>query len=137
MKDKKMYISNKLDINQLNEIYVKNKKKENMYNYIFNDKMTSIPYSNELKFILGEKENERLDNIIDKINTEIKSNSIKKIYQNYSHSKTKVNNYEEKKKNHKRNNSYKNSYSKYYLNRLELENKYLIPQLNNNKLLLL
>ena len=138
MKEKRLSKNNLQNLNKYkyNNEFKKINNKEKMYNFIFNEKLNSIPYNNELKLDLGENEkkgNNNLNNIIDKINTEIKSNSIKKLYRNYSHSKPKINNYELKYKSSKRDKRYKNSYSKYYLNKLEIENKYLIPQLNNKK----
>ena len=138
MKEKRLSKNNLQNLNKYkyNDEFKKINNKEKMYNFIFNEKLNSIPYNNELKLDLGENEKKQknnLNNIIDKINTEIKSNSIKKLYRNYSHSKPKINNYELKYKSSKRDKRYKNSYSKYYLNKLEIENKYLIPQLNNKK----
>ena len=104
-----------------------------MYNYIFNGKINSIPYKRELKLDIKENENNGINNvniIINKLNTEIKSSSTIKLYKNYNNNKSKINNNDFKYKSNKRNKSYKDSYSKYYLNKLELENKYLIPQLN-------
>ena len=98
-----------------------------MYNFVFNGKDNSIPYNKELKF--GFKDNDNNGNneinyIINRLNTEVKSFSSLKYYDGNQNS-TKLNSY----KNNKRNKSCKNSYSKYYLNKLEIENKYLIPQL--------
>lgn len=118
IKNNKAYKSN------LDEEYQKIINKKKMYNFLFNDKDNSIPYNKELKFGIKDSDNNDINNIINKLNTEMKSFSALKCY-NGNQNNTKINSY----KNNKRNKSCKNSYSKYYLNKLEIENKYLIPQL--------
>ena len=123
-KEKKLLKNNKQYKSNLDEEYQKIINKKKMYNFLFNEKDNSIPYNKELKFGIKVKDNNGINNIINRLNTEVKSFSSLKYYDGNQNS-TKLNSY----KNNKRNKSCKNSYSKYYLNKLEIENKYLIPQL--------
>ena len=125
----KQYIYKNNNNNEIKKII----NKEKMYNFIFNEKINSLPYNKELNIDIKENEsnginNINVNNIINKLNTEIKTCSTIKLYKNYNN-KNKINSNDIKYKSRK-NKSYKDSYSKYYLNKLEIENKYLIPQLN-------
>jgi len=126
-KEKKLLKNNKQYKSNLDEEYQKIINKKKMYNFLFNEKDNSIPYNKELKFGIKDNDNNGknvINNIINRLNTEVKSFSSLKYYDGNQKS-AKLNSY----KNNKRNKSCKNSYSKYYLNKLEIENKYLIPQL--------
>jgi len=126
-KEKKLLKNNKQYKSNLDEEYQKIINKKKMYNFLFNERDNSIPYNKELKFGIKDNDNNGknvINNIINRLNTEVKSFSSLKYYDGNQKS-AKLNSY----KNNKRNKSCKNSYSKYYLNKLEIENKYLIPQL--------
>lgn len=126
-KEKKLLKNNKQYKTNLDEEYQKIINKKKMYNFLFNERDNSIPYNKELKFGIKDNDNNGknvINNIINRLNTEVKSLSSLKYYDGNQKS-AKLNSY----KNNKRNKSCKNSYSKYYLNKLEIENKYLIPQL--------
>ena len=133
IKQKKLIKNNRQYKSNLDDEYQKIINKEKMYNFIFNDRNDSIPYNKELRLDKRKNENfgnNKVKNIINKLNTEIKTSSNIKFYNNYNQNNSKTNNYSYKYKNNRRNKSCKNSYSKYYLNKLEMENKFLIPQLN-------
>ena len=133
IKQKKLIKNNRQYKSNLDDEYQKIINKEKMYNFIFNDRNDSIPYNKELRLDKRKNENfgnNKVKNIINKLNTEIKTSSTIKFYNNYNQNNSKTNNYSYKYKNNRRNKSCKNSYSKYYLNKLEMENKFLIPQLN-------
>ena len=68
--------------------------------------------------------------IINKINTDIRSVTSNQFYSKNNTSRVEFLTY------NKRNTIFKDSYSKHYLNNLEIENKFLIPQLSkkNNDL---
>ena len=126
-KEKKLIKNNKQYKSNLDEEYQKIINKKKMYNFLFNEKDNSIPYNKEFKIGIKDNElngNNDINNIINRLNTEMKSFSDFKYYDGNQNNE-KLNSY----KNSKRNKSCKNSYSKYYLNKLEIENKYLIPQL--------
>ena len=124
MKEKKLLSNNN------NEEYHRNRNKEKMYNFIFNEKIDSFPYKRELKLDIIENSHNNVNSIMNKLNTEIKTSSNVNLYNNYNLNQNKKNNIDIKYKSNRKNKSFKNSYSKYYLNKLEIENKYLIPQLN-------
>ena len=119
---------NKNYIFNLDGNYQKHLNKEKMYNFLFNENANSINFKNkEVKLNIKDKENVGINifnNIFNKINKDIKSCTSTKFYTKNNSSRI------DKFKYNKRNKSYKNSYSKYYLNKLEIENKLLIPQLN-------
>ena len=64
------------------------------------------------------------DTIINKLNKDIKSCTSNQFYRKNNTTRIEFLN------SNKRNKSFKDSYSKYYLNKLEMENKFLIPQLS-------
>ena len=119
---KKNYIFN------IDKNYQKYLNKEKMYNFLFNENNNSTSYKNkEVKFNLKDKDNVGINvvnNILNKISKDISSSTAMKFYSQNNSSRVGELKY------NKRNRSYKNSYSKYYLNKLEIENKLLIPQLN-------
>ena len=119
---KKNYIFN------IDKNYQKNLNKEKMYNFLFNQKPNLNDFNNkEQIFNLKDKENDGINPvniIINKLNAEIKSSTSIQFLRKNNTAREKFLNYK------KRNKSYKNSYSKYYLNKLEIENKLLIPQLS-------
>ena len=110
------------------EQYHKIKSKEKMYNFIFNEKISTMPYNKELRLDILENDN---DVMINKLNTDIKSTLNNRLFKNYNHNIERNNDFKYIKE--RRNKSYRNSYSKYYLNKLEIENKYLIPTLNKKR----
>ena len=65
-----------------------------------------------------------VDSIIKKLNSDINSYTYTQFYRQNNSSRPEFSNY------NKRNKSYKDSYSKFYLNKLDIENKLLIPQLS-------
>ena len=107
----------------IDNIYNKNLSKEKMYNYLFNDKDNQMDYNN--KELLKDKNDINFFNkIINKINTDIRSVTSNQFYRKNNTSRVEFLTY------NKRNKSFKDSYSKHYLNNLEIENKFLIPQLS-------
>ena len=106
----------------IDNIYHKNLSKEKMYNYLFNDK-DNIDYNNK-ELLKDNKDINFFEKIINKINTDIKSVTSNQFYRKNDTSRAEFLTY------NRRNKSFKDSYSKYYLNNLEIENKFLIPQLS-------
>ena len=107
----------------IDNIYHRNLSKEKMYNYLFNDKDSQMDYNN--KELLKDKNDINFFNtIINKINTDIRSVTSNKFYRKNNSSRVEFLLY------NKRNKSFKDSYSKHYLNNLEIENKFLILQLS-------
>ena len=102
--------------------YQKNINKEKMYNFLFNE---GSHYNKNIIFDNKNKQN-FVNNMINKIEIDIKSSTGINFYRNNNYYTSRLNYM----KHDKRNWSYKNSYSKLYLNKLEIENKFLIPQLN-------
>ena len=93
-----------------------------MYNFLFNE---GSHYNKNIIFDNKNKQN-FVNNMINKIEIDIKSSTGINFYRNNNYYTSRLNYM----KHDKRNWSYKNSYSKLYLNKLEIENKFLIPQLN-------
>ena len=96
-----------------------------MYNYLFNEKDNQSDYNN--KELLKKDNNNDInffDTIINKLNKDIKSCTSNQFYRKNNTTRIEFLN------SNKRNKSFKDSYSKYYLNKLEMENKFLIPQLS-------
>ena len=109
----------------IDNIYKKNLNKEKMYNYLFNEKDNQSDYNN--KELLKKDNNNDInffDTIINKLNKDIKSCTSNQFYRKNNTTRIEFLN------SNKRNKSFKDSYSKYYLNKLEMENKFLIPQLS-------
>ena len=124
----KNYINNNHYIFNIDKNYQKNLNKEKMYNFLFNEKSPLKNYINKEPLMNSQdKENDDINivnTIINKMNMDIKSSTATQFFKKYNTSRINF------PKNNYRNKSYKNSYSKYYLNKLELENKLLIPQLS-------
>ena len=120
------YINAKNYIFNIDKNYQRNLHKEKMYNFLFNEKLNSNTY-NMKDPILDNKDKEKdgINNLINKLNEELKSNTTTQFYRkNSSSSRINLLNCD------KRNRSNKNSYSKYYLSKLEMENKMMILQLS-------
>ena len=97
-----------------------------MYNFLFNEKLNSNTYTIKDPILDNkDKEKDGINNLINKLNEELKSNTTTQFYRkNSSSSRINLLNCD------KRNRSNKNSYSKYYLSKLEMENKMMILQLS-------
>ena len=108
--------------------YQKSLNKERMYNFLFNETANSTNCKKK-NFILNLFDNRNngintVDSIIKKLNSDINSYTYTQFYRQNNSSRPEFSNY------NKRNKSYKDSYSKFYLNKLDIENKLLIPQLS-------
>ena len=108
--------------------YQKSLNKERMYNFLFNETANSTNCKKK-NFILNLIDNRNngintVDSIIKKLNSDINSYTYTQFYRQNNSSRPEFSNY------NKRNKSYKDSYSKFYLNKLDIENKLLIPQLS-------
>ena len=99
-----------------------------MYNFLFNEKINSNTYNIKGPILKSkEKEKDGIKNLINKLNEELKSNTTNQFYRKNNTSRMNILNSD---KRNKSNNGNKNSYSKYYLSKLEMENKFLILQLS-------
>ena len=108
--------------------YQRNLQKEKMYNFLFNEKINSNTYNIKGPILKSkEKEKDGIKNLINKLNEELKSNTTNQFYRKNNTSRMNILNSD---KRNKSNNGNKNSYSKYYLSKLEMENKFLILQLS-------
>ena len=120
------YINAKNYIFNIDKNYQRNLHKEKMYNFLFNEKLNSNTYTIKDPILDNkDKEKDGINNLINKLNEELKSNTTTQFYRkNSSSSRINLLNCD------KRNRSNKNSYSKYYLSKLEMENKMMILQLS-------
>ena len=108
----------------IDKVHQKSLNKEKIYNYLFNEKENQVKYNNKKILIKDNNDINILDTLIKKINSDNKSCTSNLFYRKNNTSRIDFLKY------NRRNKSFKDSYSKYYLNKLEMENKFLIPQLS-------
>ena len=126
VKSKNSIDQNKNYIFNVDKNYQKNLNKEKMYNFLFNEKPTLNNYNSNNKehlFNIQDKENNDINlvnTMINKLNRDVKSSTGTQFFRKNNTSRASFPKYK---------NNRNKSYSKYYLNKLELENKLLIPQL--------
>ena len=108
----------------IDKVHQKSLNKEKIYNYLFNEKENQVKYNNKKLLIKDNNDINILDTLIKKINSDNKSCTSNLFYRKNNTSRIDFLKY------NRRNKSFKDSYSKYYLNKLEMENKFLIPQLS-------
>ena len=127
VKSKNSIDQNKNYIFNVDKNYQKNLNKEKMYNFLFNEKPTLSNYNSNNKehlFNIQDKENNDINlvnTMINKLNRDMKSSTGTQFFRKNNTSRASFPKYK---------NNRNKSYSKYYLNKLELENKLLIPQLS-------